>query len=78
MVITRYKIKGLAKLKVAVVADLHGQPTSELYKALEIEKPDVILCPGDLATVGEYDDRLVDPVRREKRLKMHSAAGNGN
>ena len=68
MIITRYKIKG-PKLKVAVVADLHGQPTKELYEALKVEKPDIITVPGDLATVGEYDDRLVDPERREKRLK---------
>lgn len=62
------------KLKAAVVADLHGKPTKELYEALKTEWPDVILCPGDLATVGEYDDRLVDPDRREKRLKTQDGA----
>ena len=73
MDITRYKVKG-PKLKVAVVADLHGKPTEELMEALKAEKPDAILCPGDLATVGEYDDRLVDPERREKRLKTQDGA----
>lgn len=73
MVITRYKVKG-AKLKVAVVADLHGKPTEKLMEALKGEKPDIIACPGDLATVGEYDDRLVDPERREKRLKTQDGA----
>ena len=73
MVITRYIVKG-SKLKAAVVADLHGKPTEELYEALKTEQPDVILCPGDLATVGEYDDRLVDPERREKRLKTQDGA----
>ena len=61
-------------MKAAVVADLHGQPSEELYKALIAEKPDVILCPGDLATVGEYYDHLIDPERREKRLKTQDGA----
>lgn len=52
MVITRYKVKG-PKLKIGLVADLHGCPTDELYRALENETPDVIACPGDLCTVGE-------------------------
>ena len=73
MVITRYKVKG-PKLIIAVVADLHGKPTPELYEALETEKPDVILCPGDLCTIGEYDDRLVDPDRREKRVRTQDGA----
>ena len=73
MVITRYKVKG-PRVKLAVVADLHGRPTDELYEALKAEKPDAIVVPGDLATVGEYDDRLVDPDRREKRLKTQDGA----
>ena len=74
MVITRYKVKGPVKMKAAVVADLHGKPTEALYEALKDEKPDVILVPGDLCTIGEYDDRLVDPDRREKRLKTQGGA----
>ena len=74
MVITRYRISAPLKLKAAVVADLHGKPTEELYKALETERPDVILVPGDLATVGEYYDRLIDPDRRERRLKTQDGA----
>ena len=73
MVITRYKVKG-PKLKLAVVVDLHGQPTPELIDALKAEQPDIIACPGDLCTIGEYDDRLVDPERREKRLKTQDGA----
>ena len=73
MVITRYNVKG-PKLKVAVVADLHGEYSTELIETLKAEKPDIIACPGDLATVGEYDDRLVDPDRREKRLKTQDGA----
>lgn len=41
MVITRYKVKG-PKLKVAVVADLHGEYSTELIEALKTEKPDII------------------------------------
>ena len=37
MKITKYKVKG-PKLKAAVVADLHGNPTEELHEALKIEK----------------------------------------
>ena len=74
MVITRYKVKAPVKMKAAVVADLHGKYNTELIEALKTEKPDAILCPGDLATVGEYDDRLVDPERREKRLKTQDGA----
>ena len=73
MITTRYKINASVKLKAAVVADLHGEPTEALHEALEKEQPDVILIPGDLATVGEYDDRLVDPERRGKRLKTQEA-----
>jgi len=73
LVITRYKVKG-PKLKLAVVADLHGEYSTELIEALKTEKPDIIACPGDLCTVGEYDDRLVDPERREKRLKTQDGA----
>jgi len=73
LVITRYKVKG-PKLKAAVVADLHGEYSTELIEALKTEKPDIIACPGDLATVGEYDDRLVDPERREKRLRTQDGA----
>ena len=57
MVITRYKVKG-PKLKLAVVADLHGEYSTELIETLKAEKPDIIACPGDLATVGEYDDNI--------------------
>lgn len=73
MVITRYKIKG-PPMRIAVVADLHGRFSTELIDALKAEKPDIIACPGDLATVGEYDDRLVDPERREKRLETQDGA----
>lgn len=62
------------KLKLAVVADLHGEYSTELIETLKAEKPNIIACPGDLCTVGEYDDRLVDPERREKRLKTQDGA----
>ena len=77
MVITRYRITAPKKMKAAVVADLHGKPTEALYRELKDEKPDVILVPGDLCTIGEYDDkddRLVDPDRREKRLRTQNGA----
>lgn len=61
-------------MKIAVVADLHGRFSTELIDALKTEKPNTIACPGDLATVGEYDDRLVDPERREKRLETQDGA----
>ena len=74
MVITRYKIKAPVKLKIAHVSDLHGKPTDKLYEALEAEKPDVILVTGDLCTIGNYDDRLVDPDRLWKRLETQEKA----
>ena len=74
MKITRYKISAPEKMKAAVVADLHGKPTSGLYEALKAEKPDVILVPGDLCTIGEYDDRSVAPERREKWLRTQKEA----
>ena len=51
---TRYRIKAPVKMKLALVADLHGEPTPELYEALENEKPDIVVCAGDLCTIGEY------------------------
>ena len=39
-------------MKIAVVADLNGKPRPELYEALKTEKPDAILIPGDLTTIG--------------------------
>ena len=76
MIITRYKVQAplKASLKAAVVADLHGKYNIELIEALKTEQPDIIVCPGDLCTIGEYDDRLVDPERREKRLKTQDGA----
>lgn len=68
MIITRYKVTG-PKLKAAVVADLHGAPTAELYKALQEEKPDVILIPGDLATIGIDDYRHIDSEKLKKRAE---------
>lgn len=65
MIITNYHIDAPVYLKAAVVADLHGKPTPELYRALEKERPDVILLPGDLATVGEYEN--ASPEWRERR-----------
>ena len=74
MIITRYQVKG-PKLKAAVVADLHGEPKTELYKELQEEKPDVILIPGDLATVGIYDGSVtVDPERLRKRAEGQKKA----
>lgn len=72
MKVTRYTIKG-SKLKVAVVADLHGRPTEELYVALKAEKPNLIVIPGDLCTIGESDDK-VDPARLERRLLVQTRA----
>ena len=45
MVITRYKVKG-PKLKVAVVADLHGKPTEELMLSYVL-RPLVFPSPDD-------------------------------
>lgn len=74
MKISRYTVKAPVKMKAAVVADLHGKPTDILYKVLKEERPDAILCPGDLATVGDYHDRLIDPSRLEKRLQTQDGA----
>lgn len=73
MKITRYKATG-PQLKAAVVADLHGKPTDVLYNALEAERPDVILIPGDLATVGEYNEKFINAHKREKILKTQDGA----
>ena len=74
MRISRYRINAPVHMRVAVVADLHGRPTEALYQALKAEQPDIILIPGDLATVGEYDDCIIDPERREKRLRTQKGA----
>ena len=71
MVITRYKIKG-PKLKAAVVSDLHGQYDMALIDALKTERPDVILIPGDLATIGERKNS--DPNKSERWLQLQKAA----
>lgn len=73
MKITRYQIKG-PKLKIAVVADIHGEPTEELITALKTEQPDLIAIPGDLCTIGEPNGKLVDPVKRERRLQGQERA----
>jgi len=70
LVITRYRIKAPVKLKISHVSDLHGKPTDELYKALEAEKPDVILVTGDLCTIGNYGSSakaVVKPDFSEKK-----------
>lgn len=72
MIVTRYRIEAPIKLTAAVVADLHGEPTDELYKALEKEKPDVILCPGDLCTVADCEN--ADPAWKKKRLQEQERA----
>jgi len=74
LITTRYRINAPVKMKIALVADLHGEPTPELYRVLEKERPNIIACAGDLATVGEYDDRLVDPDRHWKRLQTQEKA----
>jgi len=73
LIITWYQVKG-PKLKAAVVADLHGKPSHKLYDALKAEQPDVILIPGDLATVGEYKDWSIDPDRLERIRKTQESA----
>ena len=73
MKITRYQIKG-PKLKIAVVADLHGEPTEELITALKAEQPNLIAIPGDLCTIGESDGKVVDPAKRARRLQGQERA----
>ena len=73
MKVTRYKIKG-PKLKIAVVADLHGETIEELITALKAEQPDLIAIPGDLCTIGEPEVKVVDPVKRERRLQGQERA----
>ena len=55
-------------MKLAIVADLHGMPTEELYEALRAERPDAILIPGDLFSLRKPRSRLArfpDFLRRE-------------
>ena len=66
--VTKYQCRG-PKLKAAVVADLHGQPTKELIETLKAEQPDVILIPGDLCTIGACSGHLIPPEKQEKRLQ---------
>ncbi|HPM10997.1 MAG TPA: metallophosphoesterase [Paludibacter sp.] len=73
MKVTRYKIKG-PTLKIAVVADLHGEPTEELITALKAEQPDLIAIPGDLCTIDEPEGRVVDSVKHERRLQEQKRA----
>ena len=73
MIITRYSVNG-PELKIAQVSDLHGKPSRELYAKLKLEKPDAILVSGDLCTIGNYDDRLVDPDGLYKRLETQEKA----
>ena len=62
MITTRYKINAPVKMKLALVADLHGKPTQELYRALEKEQPDVILsnAPPFRARSGQCAGNLSD------------------
>lgn len=71
---TRYQINAPQRQKAAVVADLHGVPTETLYQALRAERPDMILIPGDLTTVGEHIAHRIDPERQKKRLQLQKGA----
>lgn len=57
--LTRYSLPAhLAKpLRMAVVADLHGEDHTKLLSLLQAEHPDLILIPGDLME----DHQLADP-----------------
>ena len=59
MQISRYAIKKSAsdpRLRIAVVADLHGEGHQAVVEALRQERPDMILIPGDLME----DDQLAN------------------
>lgn len=60
-------------LKLAVVADLHGRPSPELYEALKTEKPDAILIPGDLTTIGCEQSCGGQPQRSDNPEKLRKA-----
>lgn len=57
---THYRIQSAAvpsALRVAVIADLHGENYETPYRILQAERPDLILIPGDLME----DAQLTDP-----------------
>ena len=60
MQITRYRLSHKSapdSVKLAVVADLHGEPHERVLSALQAEKPDLILIPGDLMEDHQLADR---------------------
>ena len=60
MQITRYYLKSKKisnRLRIALVADLHGEDHSKLLDALRVQQPELILIPGDLME----DEQLSDP-----------------
>lgn len=47
--VSRYSVElPCARLRIAVVADLHNSPYSEIIKKLKEISPDIIVSPGDL------------------------------
>ena len=57
---THYRMESAAvpsALRVAVIADLHGESYEKPYRILQAERPDLILIPGDLME----DAQLTDP-----------------
>jgi predicted MPP superfamily phosphohydrolase len=61
MIVTRYRNPGKhLGLRLALVTDLHNCPWDELVHLLRDEKPDAILCAGDIL---ERHDETISPVR---------------
>jgi len=55
MQLTHYKLSkknAPAKMTLAVVADLHGEPYEKVLEKLQAQKPDLILIPGDQDQIG--------------------------
>lgn len=67
MIITRYQIKTPNKLKIVVVADLHGKPTKELLNSIKNEQPDLILIPGDLVTTRKQGDYSIEQLQKQEK-----------
>lgn len=47
-IITRYDLKKSLNIKVAILSDLHESNPFDIITIVNIEKPDIILCPGDI------------------------------
>ena len=45
---THYTVNAPLDLDIALVSDLHCRPYEEVLNQLQVEKPDIIVCPGDM------------------------------